>query len=162
MIKCPICLDSGESTYGNLDCAAPNCTAATERAALNTLIDALPAMTPYDLQWTAYQLGLVIGTNQSADQVKLIRVLAVGEVIVTNDATIQNNTGHPLRIVQRIGSVEIPSPAQESELVPMLRSMWGHAIELGETDYFDDPQFGKADWQADIEAARLLLQKFKS
>ena len=111
MTKCPICNDTGEAIYGHLDCGAPGCTAATERAALNTLIEAMPAMTPYDLQWTSYQLG---------------RAAAV------------------------------------AELLPVLRSMWGHAIELGETDYFDDPQFGKADWQADIEAARLLLQKFKS
>jgi hypothetical protein len=108
MTKCPICNDTGEAIYGQLDCAAPNCTAATERAALNTLIDALPKMAPYDLQWTAYQLG---------------RAMA------------------------------------EKELVDALRKIWGHAIELGETDYFDDPQFAKADWAADCEAAAKLLRK---
>jgi hypothetical protein len=111
MIKCPTCNDTGETgPYGQIDCAAPGCTAATERAALNTLIDALPAMTPYDLQWTAYQLG---------------RAMA------------------------------------EKELRAMLLKIWGHAIELGETDYFDDPQFAKADWAADCAAAAKLIAKHK-
>ncbi len=44
-----------------------------------------------------------------------------------------------------------------AEILPMLRKMWGHAIELGETDYFDDEQFEKEQYRQDcIEAAKLI------
>lgn len=49
--------------------------------------------------------------------------------------------------------------AEALALTDMLRSMWGHAIELGETDYFDDPQFGKDEWSADCKAAADMLRK---
>lgn len=165
MTKCPTCFDvtlgynTGEAGQrGTLDCA--DCDTATERAAFNNSMSDV-CLTRKDQDWHAYQLGRAMESERAAAQVKLIRVLAVGEVIVTPDATIQNNSAHPIRIIQRADSVEIPSPEQESELVSMLLKMWGHAIELGETDYFDDPQFAKADWSADCAAAAKLIAKYK-
>lgn len=55
---CPECKGSGESgQFGVLDCAAPNCTAATERAALDTHLLALGRLHERDLVWEAYKLG---------------------------------------------------------------------------------------------------------
>mgnify|MGYP001610819689 CR=1 FL=1 len=57
-MSCTICGDTGEAfRYGSLDCAAPGCTAAVERAALNDAVAASEPLSEYDLQWLAYQLG---------------------------------------------------------------------------------------------------------
>lgn len=56
---CPVCKDTGEtSQYGVLDCQAPGCTAAAERAALNAYLESLPRQTEYDQVWIAYQFAL--------------------------------------------------------------------------------------------------------
>ncbi len=52
---------------------------------------------------------------------------------------------------------QLGKAAALAEMLPMLRKMWGHAIELGETDYFDDEQFEKEQYRQDcIEAAKLI------
>ena len=57
--RCTACGDTGETShYGVLDCCAPGCTAAQERAALNAYIESLPPLTPYDKHWHAYQFAL--------------------------------------------------------------------------------------------------------
>lgn len=58
-MSCPRCHGTGEvSQYGILDCTEPGCTAATERAALNAFVEALPPMTPYDKYFAVYQFAL--------------------------------------------------------------------------------------------------------
>lgn len=114
-LTCERCNGTGETNgYGVLDCSAPGCTAASERACLNAFIEALPPMTAYDKHWAAYQMG-----KDSRDE-------------------------------------------EVQAMAGMVRKMWGHAIELGETDYFNDPQFGKDDWSADCAAAAKLIQRYKS
>lgn len=58
-MTCPICNGSGErdGEYGLLSCDAPNCTAATERAALEAANKAAEPMTVYDQRWFAYGIG---------------------------------------------------------------------------------------------------------
>lgn len=59
---CKICNGTGErGQYGTLDCAAPGCTAAEERAALNDFIEKaqrIERMTPYDLHWAIYKFAM--------------------------------------------------------------------------------------------------------
>jgi hypothetical protein len=55
---CPKCHGTGETgRYAILDCSAPGCTAATDRAALNTAVAALGPMTLDDLVWHVFQAG---------------------------------------------------------------------------------------------------------
>lgn len=58
-MTCLICNGSGErdGEYGLLSCDAPNCTAATERAALEAANKAAEPMTVYDQRWFSYQAG---------------------------------------------------------------------------------------------------------
>ena len=70
MIKCPICSGSGESTgNGMLDCPAPDCTAATDRATLNDSIAALGPMTRDDIAWAAYRAGVAVSEERHAREV---------------------------------------------------------------------------------------------
>lgn len=65
-MTCPICNDTGETgAYGILDCAAPGCTAAVDRAAMNAVIEALPPMTAYDKHWAAFQLGYALALERA-------------------------------------------------------------------------------------------------
>lgn len=67
MIKCTICGGSGESTgNGMLDCPAPDCTAATDRATLNDSIAALGPMTRDDIAWAAYKAGVAVSEERHA------------------------------------------------------------------------------------------------
>lgn len=55
---CATCNGSGEvKHFGQLDCMAAGCTAATERAALDTHLLALGRLHERDLVWEAYKLG---------------------------------------------------------------------------------------------------------
>lgn len=68
-MTCPICSGSGErdGEYGLLSCDAPNCTAATERAALEAANKAAEPMTVYDQRWFAYQAGKAAALEQAAN-----------------------------------------------------------------------------------------------
>lgn len=67
-MTCPICSGSGEreGEYGLLSCDAPNCTAATERAALEAANKAAEPMTVYDQRWLAYCVGKAAALEQAA------------------------------------------------------------------------------------------------
>lgn len=55
---CQECGNSGErGQFGVLDCAALNCTAATERAALDAHLLAIGRLHERDVAWEAYKLG---------------------------------------------------------------------------------------------------------
>lgn len=55
---CPECNGSGESNdQGYLDCAAPNCTAAEDRAHMEAHLNALGRLSNRDLLWEAYKCG---------------------------------------------------------------------------------------------------------
>lgn len=65
---CPTCGGSGESgQYAVLDCAAPGCTAAFDRAEFNAFMAALAPMTQYDRDWAAYRYGRVKQAEASFD-----------------------------------------------------------------------------------------------
>ncbi len=140
---------------GYLDCA--HCGIAAERVALNDSMSKVN-MIKQDEHFHAYQLGKAAAMVDA--QLKMVQVLAAGMVMDMPELPIYNRSKQAIKIIQRMDSVEIPrviTPAEESELVSMLRKLWGHAIELGETDYFDDEQFEKEQYRQDcIEAAKLI------
>jgi len=69
-MTCPVCNDTGEAgQYGVLDCAAPGCTAAAERSALNAAMAALPPMSEYDRIWYAYLAGKKVGAASAANSI---------------------------------------------------------------------------------------------
>lgn len=55
-VKCQVCCDTGEKHFnGDLDCDAPGCTAAEDRAALNRYVKKLGPLTSFDRDWMVYQ-----------------------------------------------------------------------------------------------------------
>jgi hypothetical protein len=83
----------------------------------------------------------------------------VKERLILDEAMIE--AGLMIRQDEHFHAYMLGKAASEKELVDMLKKMWGHSIELGETDYFNDPQFAKADWAADCAAAAKLIAKYK-
>ncbi len=65
---CTACNGTGETGhYGIIDCQAPGCTAATERAALKVAMDGAGALTQYDRDWHAYNLGKAAAKKEKQD-----------------------------------------------------------------------------------------------
>lgn len=70
MSACLRCNDTGEvGQMGHLDCT---CGAATQRAALNAAIEALPRMPVADLLWYCYQAG------QRAERERIAKLVNAG------------------------------------------------------------------------------------
>ena len=71
MSTCEHCGGSGElGGMGSLDCGY--CEAATQRAALNAAIEALPRMPVADLLWYCYQAG------QRAERERIAKLIDAG------------------------------------------------------------------------------------
>ena len=79
MAHCPICNDTGEAhgNYGMLDCAAPGCTAAVERAALNEFTLAQRRALPsYDLDWAIHQRAVAMTEKACAERIAAQAIVA--------------------------------------------------------------------------------------
>lgn len=74
-MSCPICHGSGETGhFGIFDCAAPGCTAAQERYAIDMAIMKMVAdegrLHPHDERWEAYKLGKAAALADLQSQIK--------------------------------------------------------------------------------------------
>lgn len=61
MKRCPVCEGSGRRPGSDyLDCGAPGCTAAQERATLESLVRSWGRIDQVELIWRVYQLGIEV------------------------------------------------------------------------------------------------------
>lgn len=65
--KCMMCRDTGEFNQdGQLDCAAPGCDAAVERAAMNEFVESLKYATVQDVHWAIHQRAIELAEQKAA------------------------------------------------------------------------------------------------
>lgn len=74
-MTCTVCKGTGETgTFGIYDCAAPGCTAAEERHALDMQFAQAEAadgrMHPHDARWLVYLWGKAKGMEDAAKMIQ--------------------------------------------------------------------------------------------